>query len=303
MHPEIVEFTSAQLGLVTRDQLAKIELSSSNVLHLVASGRLRWMTPRVLVLVGTPVTDHTRALGAVLDADGVLSSRSAAALWGAPGYTLLPAHVTRCRGGRVTKSHAGIIHELRELRDGHKTTYKKIPVLRPARLLFDLAATEHQRRVERTLDWMWSRRIVTIPTLELTLEQVAARGRKGVAAMRGLIAERRGLPAVGSNLESRFHEIAKLSNLPPFARQVDLGSGSEWLGRVDFVSTTRLLVIEIDSEIHHSALSDRRRDAEQRQRLEDAGFTVRVLEEDDLFNQRTRTIELLRFWYSEAKPR
>lgn len=303
MHPGIATFTSTQLGLITRDQLAAIGLSSRNVQHLVSSGRLGWMTPRVLILVGTPVTEHARALGAVLDADGVLSSRSAAALWGAPGYKLLPAHVTRCRGGRVKPSHAGVIHELRQLHYGHTTTYLNIPVLRPARLLFDLAATEHQRRVERTLDWMWSRRLVTIPALDLTLDQVAAKGRKGITAMRDLIEARRGMQPVGSNLESRFHEIAKLSNLPPFVRQVDLGNDQDWLGRVDFVSTTRLLVIEIDSEIHHSALSDRERDAEQRRRLEDAGFMVRVLDEDDLFNQRERTIELLRSWYYEAKPR
>ncbi|MGB3412209.1 MAG: DUF559 domain-containing protein [Microthrixaceae bacterium] len=303
MHPAIAGLTSTQLGLVTRDQLAKVPLSSSNVLHLVASGRLEWMTPRVLILVGTPVTQHALALSAVLDSDGVLSSRSAAALWGAPGYKLLPAHVTRCRGGRVRKSHSGVIHELRELHDGHKTTYMNIPVLRPARVLFDLAATEHQLRVERTLDWMWSRRLVTIPALDRTLEQVAARGRKGVAAMRELIEARRGLPPVGSNLETRFHEVAKLSNLPPFDRQVDLGDEQEWLGRVDFVSTTRLLVIEVDSEIHHSALSDQKRDAKQRQRLEDVGFMVRVLREDDLFHQRARTIGYLRSWYNEARPR
>lgn len=261
------------------------------------------MTPRVLTLVGVPVTDSVHALCAALDARGVLSSDSAAALWGAPGYILLPAHVTRLRGGRVRSSHCGVVHEPRALHPEHLTIFRNIPVMRPTRLLFDLAANTHPLRLERTLDWMWSRRLVTIPALERTLDQVAVRGRKGIAVMRDLIEPRRSQIPFGSNLESRFHQIVERAQLPEFTRQADLGSDNEWIGRIDFVSKTRLLVIEIDSERHHSALSDKRRDAEQRGRLEAAGFVVKVLDEDDLFHKQSQVVRLLRSWYSGAPVR
>ncbi len=303
MHPRITELTSSQLGLVTREQLGDLGLRPHNVRHLVASERLVWMTPRVLALVGIPISDSVHALCAALDARAVLSFDSAAALWGAPGYELHPAHVTRLRGGRVRSSHHGIVHEPVSLLPEHLTTFRNIPVMRPARLLFDLAATTPSGRLERTLDWMWSHRLVTIPALDRTLAQVAVRGRKGIVAMRKLIEPRRGQAPYGSGLESRFHRIVHSAGLPPFDRQVDLGDHHEWIGRIDFVSTTRLLVIEIDSEVHHSALSDRRRDAQQRQQLESAGFMVRVLDERDLFGPQSYVIKMLRRWYSEATPR
>ncbi|MGB6056699.1 MAG: DUF559 domain-containing protein [Microthrixaceae bacterium] len=176
-------------------------------------------------------------------------------------------------------------------------------MLRPTRLLFDLAVTTHPQRLERTLDWMWTRRLVTIPTLDRTLDQVAVRGRKGIAVMRALIEPRRGQIPFGSNLESRFHQIVERARLPPFSRQLDLGSNQEWIGRIDVVSETRLLIVEIDSERHHSALSDKRRDAEQRGRLETAGFVVKVLDEDDLFHKQSQVVRLLRLWHSKAPVR
>ncbi|UDY33968.1 type IV toxin-antitoxin system AbiEi family antitoxin domain-containing protein [Dermatobacter hominis] len=300
MDPPLAELTATQMGLVTRRQLAELGMTRHAVDHEVAAGRLVRVTDRVLVLAGTPVTDLVRARCGTLDADGALSGRSDAALWGAPGYDLLPVHVTRLRGGRVRSTHLAIVHEPRQVLGEHITVHRGIPALRPHRLLFDLAATEPAGRVERTLDWMWSRRLVTIPRLERTLEQVAVRGRKGVVLMRELIDDRRDLPAPGSNLERRFEEIVRRALLPPFRRQVDLGDGDSWLGRLDFLSTTRLLVVEIDSELHHAALSDRRTDEERRQKLEAAGFMVRSLDEDDLFHRVPQTITRLQRWYDDA---
>jgi len=301
--PRITSITSAQMGLVTRRQLNELELSNSTVDHLLRSGRLLPVTRRVLLVAGSPFTDLTRCLCCTFDADGVLSHRSAAALWSAPGYRLTPVHVTRLRGGRVSPSHIAVIHEPRQLLDEHITELRGVPVLRPHRLLFDLAGCEPPGRVERTLDWMWSRRLVTVPRLDRTLDQLAVQGRKGIVLMRRLIDERRGLPAPGSNLEGRFEEIARRALLPPFRRQVDLGDGTEWLGRMDFTSTARLLVIEIDSELHHAALSDRRTDEVRRARLAAAGFMVRSLDENDLFHRVPATIDRLRTWHSEAPHR
>lgn len=303
MDPRLTELTASQMGLVTRRQLDALGMSRHAVDHEVDVGRLVRASERVLILAGAPVTDLVRARCATLDAGAALSHRSGVALWGAPGYRLTPAHVTRLRGGRVHPTHLAIVHEPRQLLDEHLTVYRAIPVLRPHRLLFDLASTEPAGRVERTLDWMWSRRIVTVPRLDQTLDQVAVRGRKGVALMRRLIAERRGLPAPGSNLERRFEEVVRRALLPPFRRQVDLGDDAEWLGRMDFLSSTRLLVIEIDSELHHSALSDRRTDEARRARLTEAGFMVRSLDEDDLFHRVQHSIDRLRQWYDEAPRR
>lgn len=303
VHPKVTRLTSVQHGLITRDQLRQIPLTRSSIRHLVDSGRLIHLTRRVLMIPGVPHSELVDALCAALDTGGVLSHSSGLALWGVPGFDISPVHTTRLRGGRVRRNNISIIHEPRQLMCTHITLYRDVPVLRPARLLFDLASDQHPAKVERVLDWMWTHRLVTIPAMERTLEEIASNGRSGVTVMRSLISARRDMEPFGSNLESRFNRIAEQAGLPAFRRQVDLGSGTEWIGRVDFVSTTKLLVIEIDSEIHHSALSDQRRDAEQRTALESAGFMVRVLDESDLFHGGTRVLELLRSWYREAPSR
>lgn len=291
------------MGLVTRRQLSDLGMSRHAIDHEVDAGRLVRASARVLILSGAPVDDLVRARCGTLDVDGALSHRSDAALWGAPGYALVPVHVTRLRGGRVRRTHLAVVHEPRQLLDEHLTVFRGIPALRPHRLLFDLAATEAAGRVERTLDWMWSRRLVTIPRLDQTLRQVAVQGRTGVVLMRRLIEERRGLPAPGSNLERRFEEVVRRARLPRFRRQVEVGDEVDWLGWMDFVSSTRKLIVEIDSELHHAALSDRRTDEVRRARLGDGGFMVRALDEDDLFHQVQRSIDRLRRWYDEAPSR
>ena len=55
-------------------------------------------------------------------------------------------------------------------------------------------------------------------------------------------------------------------------RQVDLGTDGVWSGRVDFLVEGQPIVIEVQSERHHAALSDRRADAARRAGLEAAGF-------------------------------
>ena len=54
-----------------------------------------------------------------------------------------------------------------------------------------------------------------------------------------------------------------------------MNSGGEmWAGRVDFRHEVQPVILEVQSERYHAALSFRRDDEERRARLEDAGFVV-----------------------------
>ena len=68
-------------------------------------------------------------------------------------------------------------------------------------------------------------------------------------------------------------QILADAGLGAWRRQVDLG-GERWCGRVDLLAEDLPLVVEVNSEAHHSALTDVAADAERRVRLEAAGFTV-----------------------------
>lgn len=298
-----MEITSNQRGLITRRQLTEVGIGRHTVGRLVQTRQLVRLSPRVLHLNGIHWDPHVSVMAAVLDSGGFASHSTAAAIWGAPHFDLADIHVTRRRGGRVLSSNLGTIHETRYLPDDHVTSLAGIPVLRPLRLLFDIAGTERPARTEVLLDWMWARRIVTIEALEKTIDEIATPGRPGITVMRRLIDARHGEPPYGSNLERRLDIVIRMGRLPRFERQVDLGDDESWIGRVDFVCTTHRLVIEVDSELHHSALSDRARDARRKARLEAAGFMVRVITEADLFGEAHLLIAKLRQWIREAPRR
>jgi very-short-patch-repair endonuclease len=65
-----------------------------------------------------------------------------------------------------------------------------------------------------------------------------------------------------SGNEARFEEICRRAGIHGLERQVDVG-GHSWLGRVDYLARRVLLIIEIDSELHHSSPDDKARDAER----------------------------------------
>lgn len=300
MDNRITAITARQLGLITRKQLTDLGLTTYAVQHLVQSGRLIRISRRVLRLSGIPIDDRVRVMFAVLDSGGYASHQTGAALWGLPNFSLTPAHVTRTRSGRVPRRESIVVHQSRNLTKEDTTWFQGIPLLRPPRLIFDIAATEKPRRTAGALDWMWSRRIVTLEALDRTMDRLAVSGRPGITVMRELIEQRRDQGPFGSNQERRFDELVAKAGLPEFRRQVDVGDDDGWVGRMDFVSSTHKLIIEVDSELHHSALSDRERDARRRRRLERAGYVVRVVNEADLFYNPGQVIENLRQWIREA---
>jgi very-short-patch-repair endonuclease len=270
----------------------------------VQRGDLVPLSPRVLAVAGSPDTTTRRALAATLDAAGALSHHSAAAWRGLPGFQVEPLHVTRLRGGHTRSTNLATVHEPRSLAPAHLTEWRGVTVTRPARTLFDLAAIEHPGRVERALDTSWARGLVTITALDGVLADLAARGRSGITTMRGLIDERRSLPQpAGSRLERRTEELIRRAGLPPFRRQVDAGDEVGWIGRVDLVAPDRAFLVEVDSDLHHSALSDVRRDRSRVARLRTSGWEVLQLHEAQVWHEAVECTQLLRAGYLRARPR
>ena len=299
-----LDAAARQHGLLTRTDLAVAGIGRGAFRHLVRNGDLVRLSPRVVAVAGSPDTAVRRALAATLDADGALSHHSAAAWWGLPGFEVEPLQVTRLRGGRTRSTNLATVHQPRSLDDAHLTTWNGVPVTRPARTLFDLAAVDHPARVERALDTSWARGLVTIPALDRVLVGLATRGRPGITVMRCLIEERRSLPQpAGSRLERRTEELIRRAGLPPFRRQVNAGDEHEWIGRIDLVAVDRPFLVEVDSDLHHSALSDVERDRERVRRLRSAGWEVLQLTETQVWHESQDCVRLLVAGYHRAAPR
>lgn len=276
-----------QHGLVTRDQATASGLSPEAWRHQLRTGGWERVTHRVARRAGSVPTASQRALAAVLDVGpcAYLSHRSAVALWGVPGFSLEPLEVMVARHRR-TPCVLATVHHPRHLPDPFAAVLDGIPVVRPALALLQIAPFVHPLRLQRALDWLWTRRLVSGPSLRQELAPVLRRGRAGTTALRTLLD---GLPPgyvpPASGLEGRFATILSRAGLPALRRQVDLGDGQRWCGRVDFVAPDRPLVIEVQSERYHTALSDRQADAQRRARLEQAGFTVIEVEDHDIWHR------------------
>lgn len=233
---------------------------------------------------------------AILDAGGeaVLSHASAAALWSLPGFRIHPCHVTIRRRSHTVARSIGTVHRMRALQPHHTTVLDQIPVVRPDLMILQLAGIVHANRVPVLLDRAWSMRLLSGPSTRRLLDEVATSGVKGVTALRAAL-DARGSDYVppASNLEGRFAHVLEAAGLPRGIRQVDLGA-DDWCGRVDFHFPNQRVVIEVDSERYHSALSDITADARREDRLRSAGFTIGRVTDGQVFHQPAEVVELVR---------
>ena len=292
---------ASQHGLISRQQLRATGAIRDDLRQRIGAGNLQRISPRVFRIGGSPDTPAQRALAAVLDLgeESALSHSSAAAWWQFPGFLLDPRHTTRLRQGRVRASHISTVHQPLLLTSEQLTTLHAVPVTTPARTIFDLAAREHPKRVERALDFALSHRLTNHAELHHLLRVLACRGRSGITTMRQLLAER---PAderqPDSNLERRFRRIAAEAGYRDLQAQYDIADETGWLARVDFYYAPLRIVIEIDSVLHHSSLTDRRHDDATTARLTAAGYTVRRFTEVEVFFEFDRVIAVLRSAFS-----
>ncbi len=290
------ELAERQHGLVlTQDALAR-DVTVEELRHLVQAGRIDQVTPRVLRAPGAPRTDLQRVLVAVLDAapGAFACGHTAAALWEVRGYRLLPVHVVRGRGVTGRRSRLAVLHEVKHLLPRHVTVLWQIPVVRPERMILDLCASEHPARGARALDDAWRRRLLSGRSLRRLLEDTSVQGRNGVRALRALLDERGDdyVPPA-SNLERRFASILAEAGLPSMRRQVDSG-GDQWVGRVDFRDERLPLIVEVQSERFHSALTDRCDDEARLAALDAAGFAVVEVKEADVWHDPREVVRRVR---------
>jgi very-short-patch-repair endonuclease len=284
---ELRALAQLQHGVVSRSQARELGAKRHHLRRRLESPDWQAMTPRVLLLVGVPRTFRQRCMAATLDAGNgaAVSHESAAALWGLPGFGAGAVDITRAVGLDAHPSPLAALHRTCCLPPTHVRLFQHIPVTSPARTIFDLAGTLHPQRAERALDNALGRRLTTVPALRQVTEELARQGRPGSALMRRLLADRAdSYRAPESNLEARFESILEDAGVPVPLRQQDVG-GAEWIGRVDYLDPDRKVVVEIDSELHHTSLLDAASDAERDAALAEAGYTVVRMKEHDLWHR------------------
>lgn len=278
---------AGQQAVLSRTQARAVGLSRVALARRLAAGQWELATQRVLRLAGSDRTHHQLCMVAVLDAgDGsVVSHMAAAFLWTLPGFRAGAIDVSRPRARTRRLPAVALVHEPRYLPEHHRTVVEGIPVTTVARTLFDLAGCLHPARAERALDNALTRKLVKLEHLRAVAIELFEHGRTGSALMRQLLAKREaGYIPMASGLEARFFALLVAAGLELPDRQVDLGAEG-WVGRVDFYYRSVRLIVEIDSDLHHTSKLDMEADTRRDAALTAAGFTVLRIDEPDVGEQ------------------
>ncbi len=223
------------------------------------------------------MSEWQSVMAGVLDAghDAIASHLTAASMWGVPGISPEPVHVSMIRVRRRRDPAAVRIHHLTLIPDEQRTLLHDIPVTAPAFTALTVFGAHGPGTGARVLDHLLASRAVTVEECQRIVDRMAKKGRNGIVAFRKALQIRTDgdMPAQSNN-ERRFAQLARQAGITTLRRQQDLG-GHSWIGRVDFQDRALPeLVIEVHSERYHTSSVHRQADARRIANLQAAGFTV-----------------------------
>lgn len=290
-----IDLAMRRHGAVARWELRRRGATPADLRLLASSRQWTEVTDQVLVRRGAPATEGQRLAVAVLDegAVAVSSHLTGAGWWGVSGCPVRPVHVTTTVA-TTRRTAADVRHRVRELPPAWCTELDGVPVARPELVALQLFAICREERAEVLVDRLWSSRLLSGPSVGRFLDALGRRGRNGTAGLRRYLAARgQGYVPPASGLESRFDQLMGEAGIP-MCRQVDSGDDVTWTGRVDFRHRWLPLVVELQSERYHSALVDRRRDAQRLAALRAAGFRVEEVWDAEVWTRPAEAVARIR---------
>jgi very-short-patch-repair endonuclease len=290
-------------GLVAKFHLRDVGLDSTHWWRAIRTGRWPMVSRRVVRSAAAPMTPTQRVLAAVLDASpgAALHHRSALAWVGMRGYSLARLEVARGRSLSGCATELADLHELRWLRAHDVMVVRGVVTETALRAIWSEAAEyaaparlEYGAlKIGGLLDRANRMGLVTWAGLHEMVDDLQQRGRAGTVLMRRLAEARPpGSSVTESGNEDRFEKVLADSGVRRFRRQQVVG-GHEPIGRCDFSDEQLPLAVEVNSLTFHTTPTDRAADERRYQALMDAGFTVCVIWEDDLWSHPSEVIETI----------
>lgn len=295
---------SRQDGAIGIDQLGDIGATNDHWWSAKRNGRWIEASRRVLLLAGTQTLPGQRVHAALLDAGGgaVLHGPSTLAWFGQRGFDLATIHTTRRRGTRTARSTLSVVHRLRALRPEDLCVVRGVPTVTPLRAIWSEASRfANQRwrergllRIGRLLDDAHRDGLLTWADLAESVRALERSGRAGTEIMRALAEQRPpGESPTESRNEDRLEAVLVDAGMEPLLRQCVVG-GSTPIGRADFRDPDLPVVVEVNSLSFHALPSDQAADETRYRKMVDAGFSVGVVWEPDVWSRPAVVAEVVR---------
>ena len=275
-----------QHGMISRAQAVADGMTKAQIDYRVATGSWVLEARGLYRHAAVPSTPLSRLLGACLVHGGLASHRSAAALHGVDGFRLGRVELTVPRGKRPSMD-AVTLHSSNQMSLAESTRRWGVPCTSPARTVLDLAAVVSRKRLDRTIDAVLRDRLLRPSDLYGVLALHARRGRNGSAAFRCALESRLGDDPVPLSEWSRMVEelLVDAGLARPRLEYRICAVGGRLLAQVDLAYPARRVAIELDSVRFHLNRVSFVADAQRRNRLTLAGWTVLSFTWDDYINR------------------
>jgi hypothetical protein len=279
----LIELASRQHRCVATRQLHALDYGDEAIAHRVARGWLVRMYDGVYAVA--PVLDEawTRWMAATLTAPGtVLSHASAGTAWGFWDAPMPFVVVTRAGQGGPRRVDGLLLCRTRVLA-GNTTTLHGVPITTPERTLVDIAAHVDRRALARAVREAFRLGCTSPPAVLIAL--AAHRGRRGTRTLRDVIARYTGLPLHRARSDAEALAIVLLNEA---VRPIPLLNARVAGEEADLVWPDHRLIVELDGpQFHLDAGEDLRKQAA----WEAAGWTVRRLPTDDVYQHPARLLK------------
>lgn len=281
----IAELARRQFNRISRAQLLGLGLGEGAIEYRLRSGRLVAVEEGVFAIA--PLLEYDewgRWMGATLTApDTILSHWSAAAAWGFWSAPRRLEAVTR-PGNGGPRRHGGILAHRSSTLEDECTVLRGVPITIATRTLLDLARKVGDRALARAL--REAIRLERTSLLEVADALGRFRRRRGTRQLAAAVARYAGLPLerARSGTEVRALEILRSAGHPLPRLNVRI-AGEE----ADLSWPAARLIVEIDGRPFHL---DRGEDARKEAAWEAAGWTVRRLSADDVYERPSALLNL-----------
>ena len=243
-----------QHGLVTWAQLTRLGCTKGQLRVRLRAGR--WQQVRRGVYAGgwVPPSWEQAVLAVLLSAGSpcVASHGTAARLWGfsVPVPAAIEVLTPPSRRLRIEGVHH---HRSDELSAHDHTIHRRIPVTTPARTLVDCSGRVEEDDLAGLVDDAVRRRLARLDEIDACLQRLLPGGRRSVAGLTRVLAER--LPGAPSanRWERRIPAILRRADLPPPVAQfpVDVGGRRRYL---DFAYPDERVALEFDGFAEHGLI-------------------------------------------------
>jgi very-short-patch-repair endonuclease len=286
MHVQVRKLAAGQADVVAAWQLREAGFTRRMIDDRVQRLGWRVVHPGVYALTSAPPTRHQLWIAATLtSSDSVLSHASAGACWGFRPFESSFETVTRPGSGGPRRLGAVLVCRSTTL-DGDTTWHDGIRITTAARTVIDLAPHLDARETGRMLREALRLKVTTRQAVRATLSRHP--GRRGTGILNELATRYSSVPYGRTRSDAEGRALELLQDAGIERPRVNMRIAGE---ETDLAWPKRKLVIELDGPEYHQFPEE---DARKQRQWETAGYTVRRLITDLVYDEPARLIALAR---------